>query len=150
MLAIAEQVPVEQQPKAVVHVSTLSFRVGPVGSVGRWQAVGAVNLNVHRFGLTDPARNDPDATLDGVWPRNLQVAGRRALSRGSANTPASRTGRAAVRWRRVRIRWRRVRIRWRRVRIRWRRRRDCHQELLRRAQSTRVGRRYRDSRRTDG
>ena len=72
MLALAQQIPVEQQPKAVVRVPTHAGRVPALGAIGRHLRREVPNLNLYEVGVTHPAREDAHATLKGARPRILQ------------------------------------------------------------------------------
>ena len=68
---VAQQVPVEQQPKAVVPVATHRGGIRPGGAVGGHHTWAAVDLQFHHVGVTHPARYQADAALEGRRPRVL-------------------------------------------------------------------------------
>ncbi len=73
MFPVLEHIPVEQQPKAVVGVATHGRRIGPACAIRRDQRQ-PVNLDHHLLGVTHPARQHPNATLEGRGSRILQHA----------------------------------------------------------------------------
>ena len=73
MLPVPEHIPVEEQPKAVVSVATHGRRIGPAGA--RREQRHPVNLDHHHLGVTHPARQHPNATLEGRAGRILQHPG---------------------------------------------------------------------------
>ena len=74
MLPVPHQIPVEQQAKAVIHVPTPLGGVGPTRAIRRVQRQ-LVNLDHHLLGVTHPARDDANATLEGRGTGILQHAG---------------------------------------------------------------------------
>ena len=71
MLPIAQQIPVDQQPKAVIRVPTRGFGVGPLRAVGG-RLHRPVQFNLDRLRLAYPARDHPDPALRRPPPRILQ------------------------------------------------------------------------------
>ncbi len=71
MLAVPEQIPVEEQPKAVVGVATRGRGVGPTRAIRRHQGRSRVQDDLDSLGVTHPAGDHPNATLEGRRGRIL-------------------------------------------------------------------------------
>ena len=75
MDAVAQEIPVVQQAKAVIRIATHALGVSPVGAISGLHQRLVVKLDLNPSGLTHPARDDPETALKGTRLGILQDSG---------------------------------------------------------------------------